>query len=222
MSTPPTPTEPRGVLSAREIAYAAISEAILAGDYGEGQFLDENMLAGSVGLSRTPIREALHRLHAERFVDLVPRRGAQVRVITATEMQEIYEARFVLESNAIMQICQARRGAPPGAAEQVETMEQAAREQDWSTMARTDQAFHLGVMDHHGNAVMSELYRALRPRQVRLAVRTIVEGPHRLATIEREHRDIVLALDEHEGARAVQILAEHLRIVPELMTAFQH
>ncbi|MEU0491434.1 GntR family transcriptional regulator [Nocardiopsis changdeensis] len=206
--------------SARERAYEWIGEAILSGRYAEGQFLDEVALAGEVGTSRTPVREALHRLQAESFVELVPRRGAQVRVVTSTEMKEIYQARFVIESHAATEICRHRRGAPADARGLIEAMEAAGRERDWNTMARLDQAFHGSIVRHRGNAVLAEMYEAMRPRQVRLSVRTITEAPERLDTIEREHRMIADRLAEHDGEAAVAVLATHLREVPEVVRAF--
>ncbi|WP_293780825.1 GntR family transcriptional regulator [uncultured Aeromicrobium sp.] len=208
--------------SASTIAYRKISEAILVGKYAEGQFLDESGLARSVGTSRTPVREALRRLHAERYVDLVPRRGAQVRVITATEMQEIYETRLVLESAALAKICRQQRGAPSGVEQTLAAMEEAGAGQDWFTFANLDQRFHQSLVEHGANLVLADLYQALRPRHIRLAVRTITEGPHRRATIEREHREIVAALEAHDAVTAVQVLNRHLTAVPELMRAFSH
>lgn len=221
MPTPPMPLLPEGGAraSAGETAYRHISEAILRGEYAEGGFLDESTLARAVGTSRTPVREALNRLHAERYVDLVPRRGAQVRVITATEMQEIYDTRLIIESAALAKICRHERGAPAAAAQILGEMETAGAQQDWSSFARLDQRFHQSIVEQGGNAVLTDLYLALRPRHIRLAIRTITEAPHRRATIEREHRELVETMNTHDAERATQVLSEHLRFVPELINA---
>lgn len=206
--------------SARERAYEWIVEAILSGVFTEGEFLDEIALAGEVGTSRTPVREALHRLQAERFVELVPRRGAQVRVVNTTEMREIYQARFVIEADAVTKICAKQKGAPPGFRETIEEMEDAGRARDWNRLAQLDQLFHGSIVRHQGNAVLAEMYDSMRPRQVRLAVRTMNELPERLQTIEREHRELEAALAGHDGPRSVAILNTHLREVPEIVQAF--
>lgn len=206
--------------SARERAYDWIEHAILSGAYSEGEFLDELTLAREVGTSRTPIREALHRLQAERFVDLVPRKGAQVRVVTVTEMRQIYQTRFVIESDALTKICRRRLGAPPGSHDVVDAMEKARRDKNWNELARLDQRFHASIVHHTGNAVMADIYDSLRQRQIRLAVKNLHWSPERLPTIEREHSDLVAALDEHDGERSVGILESHLREVPELVQAF--
>ncbi|WP_017571049.1 GntR family transcriptional regulator [Nocardiopsis halotolerans] len=206
--------------SARERAYEWICTAILSGVFSEGQFLDEAALAREVNTSRTPVREALHRLQAERFVELVPRRGAQVRVVNATEMREVYQARFVIESDAMVRICERRLGSPPESGELLEAMEAAGRDRNWNELAQLDQAFHSSIVRHRGNAVLSEMYDAMRPRQVRLSVRTITEVPERLPTIEHEHRRLKAALDAHDGELSVSVLDTHLREVPELVRAF--
>lgn len=218
----PDPDAPRGRggRTAGQRAYEWIRDAILEGRFAEAEFIDEVALADLVGTSRTPVREALQRLQVERFVDLVPRRGAQVRVVTATEMREIYRARFVLESDALETICRRQAGPPPEANDLIAKMEQAGAERRYNDFAQLDQAFHSAIMRHQGNAVMSQLYDSLQPRQVRLGTRTLVEGPERLATIEAEHRQLVAALAAHNAEESVAVLGQHLREVPSLVDAF--
>ncbi|MCP2622115.1 GntR family transcriptional regulator [Mycolicibacterium smegmatis] len=207
--------------SAGQRAYEWIRDAILSGEFAEGEFIDEVALAARVGTSRTPVREALQRLQVERYVDLLPRRGAQVRVVTAVEMREIYQARFVLESDALRTICQRQAGAPESARQLIEEMEQAGRERNWNRFAQLDQVFHSEIVRHQRNAVIAEMYDALQPRQVRLGTRTLAEAPARLSVIEREHRELIAALDRHDAMTSVDVLRQHLREIPELVDAFE-
>lgn len=216
----PDSNSPQAPVSARDRAYSWIAYAILSGDVGEGQFLDEVTLAREVGTSRTPVREALHRLQAEGYVDLVPRRGAQVRVMTSRELREIYQARFVIESDAITKICRKRKGAPPGMAQLLDEMEEAGRQEEWRSFAQMDQVLHLSLVQHQGNTVLAEMYESLGPRHTRLAVRTLVEATERLEVIEKEHREIFSALEAHDAERAVEVLGRHLREIPEIVEAF--
>ena len=206
--------------SAGKRAYEWIRDAILNGEFAEGEFIDEVALAARVSTSRTPVREALQRLQVERYVDLLPRRGAQVRVVTAKEMREIYQARFVLESDALRTICQRQEGMPAAARDLIEDMESAGNSRDWNRFAQLDQLFHSAIVRHQGNAVIAELYDALQPRQVRLGTRTLIEAPGRLTTIEHEHRELVAALDGHDADASVDVLRRHLREIPELVSAF--
>ncbi|MGU3497653.1 GntR family transcriptional regulator [Mycobacterium sp. C31M] len=217
--TPGTSVRPART-SAGQRAYEQIRDAILRGDYAEGEFLDEVALAERVNTSRTPVREALQRLQVERFIDLMPRRGAQVRVLTAVEMSEIYQARFLLESDALRTICLRRAGAPEALAALITGMDEAGRARDWNRFAQLDQVFHAAIVRHQRNSVIADMYDALQPRQVRLGTRTLIEAPERLATIEREHHELIAALQNHDADTCVSVLQTHLRVVPELVNAF--
>ncbi|MGO1182447.1 MAG: GntR family transcriptional regulator [Micrococcaceae bacterium] len=222
MSTPHQATPPAtrdAKQSAREIAYHHISEGILRGSFAPGEFLDETELAGAIGVSRTPIREALHRLRAERFIDLLPRRGAQVRSITASEMHEVYETRIVLESSAYSRVCRGKRVIPMEAEEVLNLMTAAGDKHDWAAFGQLDQRFHSILMSSAGNTVMHDLYQSLRPQHVRIAIRAIRESPSRRSTIDSEHRLILDALARGDEEAAIATLREHLRDVPEVVDA---
>ncbi|WP_304111771.1 GntR family transcriptional regulator [Mycolicibacterium bacteremicum] len=206
--------------SAGQRAYEWIRDAILRGDFAEGEFIDEVALAEKVSTSRTPVREALQRLQVERYIELLPRRGAQVRVVTAAEMREIYQARFLLESEALRTICARRAGPPDSADALIAQMEQAGVDRDWNRFAQLDQMFHAAIVRHQRNAVIADLYDTLQPRQVRLGTRTLVEAPGRLSTIEAEHRALMIAMSSADADACVSVLRSHLREVPELVDAF--
>ena len=219
VATPRTDSRPART-SAGQRAYEWIRDAILRGDFAEGEFIDEVALSERVNTSRTPVREALQRLQVERYIDLLPRRGAQVRVVTAAEMREIYQARILLESDALRGICRRHAGSPDEAEALLAEMEQAGEARDWNAYARLDYRFHAAIVRHHGNAVIADLYDALQPRQVRLGTRTMMEAPARLPTIESEHRQLVAAMQAHDADTCVSVLSTHLREVPELVDAF--
>lgn len=208
-------------LSAPQRAYAWISSAILSGHYAEGEFLDEARLSQDVGTSRTPVREALLRLRAERYVDLVPHRGAQVHVMRPRELREIYQARFVIESDAIDRICRNCKGAPSGASSLLDRMEAAGRDEEWLQFAKMDQQLHSSIVQHQGNSVINEMYEYLGPRHTRLAVRTLTEATWRLETIQSEHRQLLSALEAHDADRGIDVLRRHLREIPEIVGVLQ-
>lgn len=216
---PPTDAGP-SKRSAGQRAYEWIRDAILRGDFAEGEFIDEVALSEQVSTSRTPVREALQRLQVERYIDLLPRRGAQVRVMTAAEMREIYQARLLLESEALRTICGRRDGTPESAESLIAEMERAGDARDWNRFAQLDQMFHAAIVRHQRNAVIADLYDTLQPRQVRLGTRTLVEAPGRLATIETEHRELMAAMRAADADACMSVLRKHLREVPELVDAF--
>lgn len=207
-------------LSASARAYEWIRNAILTGVFREGEFLDEVALSHEVNTSRTPVREALHRLQAERFIDILPRRGAQVRMISARELEEVYATRFVLESHAFDEIVSQGHALPRRATEIAEELYEAGTKERWNDVAQLDQRLHSLFVSHAGNAVMSELYDSLQPRQVRLSVRTISTAPDRLDIIHGEHLALIEHLSTGNLESAVATLKKHLDRIPSLMRTF--
>jgi len=204
---------------ARDRVYQVVRDEIIRGTLPPGRFLDEAWVSELVGTSRTPVREAFHRLHSERFIDLLPRRGAQVRSVTARELEEVYSSRRLIEGHAARGLCLAGSGAPPQLQDLVNQMEEAGREQDWFTVARLDRAFHRCIVEAHGNSILTELYDALRSRQQRVAVRALQIRPQRVPEIDRQHRAIIDALAHNDVDRVAALLDEHLRPIPEITAA---
>lgn len=204
---------------ARDRVYQWVRDEIIRGTLPAGRFLDESWVSELVGTSRTPVREAFHRLNSERFIDLLPRRGAQVRSVTSRELEEVYSARRLIEGHAARALCLFGSGAPAPMDELATQMEDAGREQDWFTVARLDRAFHRSIVDAHGNSVLTELYDALQSRQQRVAVRALQIRPQRVPEIDRQHRAIIDALAANDVDRVALLLDEHLRPIPEITAA---
>jgi DNA-binding GntR family transcriptional regulator len=205
--------------SARDRVYEWVRDEIIKGALPAGRFLDEVWISELVGTSRTPVREAFHRLNSERFIDLLPRRGAQVRSVTARELEEVYASRRLIEGHAARALCLAEAGAPTPLNELAGEMEAAGREQDWFTVARLDRRFHRTIVDAHGNSILTELYDALRSRQQRVAVRALQIRPQRIPEIDRQHRAIIVALANNDVDAVAALLDEHLRPIPEITAA---
>ncbi|MGE0214955.1 GntR family transcriptional regulator [Mycolicibacterium sp.] len=205
--------------SARDRVYEWVRDEIIKGALPAGRFLDEVWISELVGTSRTPVREAFHRLNSEKFIDLLPRRGAQVRRVTARELEEVYASRRLIEGHAARAICRAGAGAPGPLDGLAGAMEQAGQEADWFTVARLDREFHRTIVDAHGNSVLAELYDGLRSRQQRVAVRALQICPQRVPEIDRQHRAIIAALAANDEDAVAALLDEHLRPIPEIVSA---
>lgn len=89
--------------SLKSKAYDIIKDNIIACRYAPGDFLNEAQLMGEVGVSRTPIREALNKLEQERLVRIVPKKGVMVSELTLREINEIYQVRLMLEPQVVRQ-----------------------------------------------------------------------------------------------------------------------
>ncbi|KZB86199.1 GntR family transcriptional regulator [Amycolatopsis regifaucium] len=203
---------------ARERVYTWLRDGIISGELEGGRFLDEMWVSGEVGVSRTPVREAFHRLAAERFISLLPRKGAQVRTVTARELEEVYQSRRLIEGHAIAALCANRAGAPAELPELIEAMVNAGNERDWFAVSGFDRRFHRAIVNAAGNSVLTELYDTLRSRQQRVTVRALEARPERLTVINEEHRELVAALNAHDAKEASRLLEEHLRPVSEVMS----
>ena len=92
-------------LPLREVVFNTLRQAILKGELKPGERLMEIALAEKLGVSRTPIREAMRKLELEGLVVMIPRRGAQVANITEKDLNDVLEVRITLENMAIEKAC---------------------------------------------------------------------------------------------------------------------
>lgn len=197
---------------ARERVYLHVREQILRGRFPGGSFIEEGQIARATSVSRTPVREALHRLEAERFIDLLPRRGAQVRQVTAQELTDLYETRRMIEGYALARICRERLAVPPRMGEILAQMD-AIPDSDHFGRVELNREFHFSMVAVLENEVLSELYQSLGSRQQRVAMRALAVDPGRIARIRIEHHDLLDALAAHDETRARAVLEAHLRPV---------
>lgn len=214
------PVEETGIAAwapARERVYRHVLDGILRGRLAAGTFLEEESVSAAVGVSRTPVREAFHRLHAERLIELMPRRGALVRPVTLRELLEINESRLMIETHVARALCRARRPVPPEMAGLLDEMRQ-ARPDDLFGHVRLNAAFHRALVGASGNEVMAGLYDSLSVRQQRVAMTAVCSAPGRLRVIQEEHAALLAALDAGDADTAAAILARHLRPVPEIVS----
>jgi DNA-binding GntR family transcriptional regulator len=205
--------------TAGERAYEWTREAILRGRFPEGSFLEEKIVCDEAGVSRTPVREAFQRLAAEKFIDLLPRRGAQVRSVTALELIETYEMRSLLETHGFSLVCAKRVAIPGAVGELLDLMEEpervarvlAGERSAITEHAKLDFEFHWSLIQAAGNSVLAELFHGLQPRHQRIAVSAVSLRPRRMEVIAPQHRAIYEALLRFDEAGAAETLRQHLR-----------
>ncbi len=167
---------PRGSLV--DDAYRALRKRILDNSYPPGYQALEQSLATELGISRTPVREALIRLHKEGLVEVIPRHGMRVLPISPTDMKEIYEILSALESMAA-ELLATRKPADAELApleRASRDMERALRADDLDAWAEADERFHRQLIELAGNhllaqAVLNFWDRAHRVRRLTLRLR---------------------------------------------------
>jgi DNA-binding GntR family transcriptional regulator len=211
------PLAPSGGSAAARV-YSHVKERLLDGTFPGGALLSENELSQQLGLSRTPVRQAFVQLEAEGLLELYPKRGALVVPVAASEIEDVFEARLLVEEHC------ARRAANAGArlAAELEPMiaEQAAAVSEGASgmaaFARADRHFHRAIVHAAGNAILTRLYDALRDRQQRIATVSLARNPGDAERFVAEHRDILEALERGDGETASERVAAHLRAAREV------
>jgi DNA-binding GntR family transcriptional regulator len=211
----PSHTARAGGESAAQRAYHHLKARLLDGTFAGGTLLSENELAHQLGLSRTPVRQAFVQLEAEGLLELYPRRGALVVPISASEADDVLEARLLLEQHC------ARRAAAAGPALAAELRELLAEQEEavaagGAGFARADRRFHRAIVAATGNAILTRQYDALRDRHQRIAATTVARDPSRVARFVAEHREIAAALERGDGEAAAALMGAHLHSAHEL------
>lgn len=196
--------------SGRARAYEYLRASIMADPNLVGTFINEQQTAQELGLSRTPIREALLLLSAENLVRLLPNRGAFVPALTPEQVREILMARQMIEPWAARQAL--KRGAAPARAMQQALNHQRALGPDASSadFIAADREFHAILIRAAGNQVIAQLYSALDARHVVIGVAAIERDPASFEVVLSEHQSIVDALASGDEEATVAALLAHL------------
>jgi DNA-binding GntR family transcriptional regulator len=198
--------------SRAEEAYAELKRLILLGELRLGARLGEERLAAHLGISRTPIREALLRLHSEGLIDRHPEGGYRPRPPIVSGVRELYEVRKGLELLAI------RRPVAEGVPHDRGILVQI--HDDWATLAEdlpepdpgfviTDEAFHVGIAEAAGNEALAEMLRHVNQRIRLVRMHDFLAADRIQATVE-QHLAIVTALLSGDLSEAATALADHL------------
>lgn len=146
----------------------ALRQGIAQGELTAGVRLVEDRLAAAFGVSKTPLREAYRILQAEGLVEILPRRGAFVAGIAASEAEELYEVRLLLASHAVERAVERREWLVPRMRKLMEEMRAARRARDVWAFSDRDMAFHRLLAEASGNTILLAAYDALNPRLMRL------------------------------------------------------
>jgi DNA-binding GntR family transcriptional regulator len=169
--------EPRELhLSAADRVFNHAKSAILSRRIAPHELLTEGELADAVGVSRTPVREALLRLQAEGLVRLLPKRGALVLPVTPAEVADVLETRRLIETFAVRKaIAESRPGLVGHLEAHLAAMRAGLRERDARAYAEADREFHDQIVAATGNEIFTTLYRSLRDRQLRMGVVNLLD-----------------------------------------------
>ena len=196
----------------RERALEALRSAILSGRYRPGDHLGEVELAGSLGVSRGTVREALRHLQEEGLVTAGNRGMLRVNSLTPTEVRELFQVRQALEGLAVREVvASSRRDAAVGTLRTA--LERMADEQDPTTRMDADLAFHLQLCRLSGNSMLVEAWQRLEGR-MRVAILDGAQAQAPMMARDR-HAHIVDAIERADAAEAVRVVEEHMTAAAE-------
>ena len=189
----------------------SLREAIASGQFEPGEKVDQNQLAQDLGVSLTPVREALKALQFEGFVVLRPHRGAFIVKISPRDIHEIYEVRKLLETEVVRH---ATPLMPDSVLAGVESYLAETRTRfeagDGTVHFESDVQFHETIASYEQNALMRELLAGLSKRI--LAIRRFAlgrPGPHLMESWQ-EHSSILLAIRQRDADQAADLMWSHL------------
>jgi DNA-binding GntR family transcriptional regulator len=196
----------------RQSVYDALIDLIVGGELPPGQHMVETDLARQLGVSRQPIREALHRMEAEGWVDLRPSQGAFVHVPTDSEVDELLDVRALLEAETA-RLAAARTGTnlsqPAQTARLREICRQgqaAAEADDFAAAVAANNAFHAEIAAVGRNAVLAELADIVG-RRVQWYYRMV--APARSHGSWAEHAEMIEAIESADAERAEALARKH-------------
>ncbi len=202
---------PATLPSATTRVYQHLKRAILERIHADGALLTEAEIAATVGVSRTPVREALLRLESEGLVALYPKRGVLVRPVSAQEIEDVIDARLLVEVHAAKRVWE-RRKAVAGALEPLlDAMREARDRGDVVTLMSADRGFHAAIVDRAGNQLLAELYQRLRDRQMRIGIAAPRVEPERVDRAVADHAVLLEALRGNDLPRWVGLVEQHIR-----------
>ncbi len=191
-------------------AYREIRRRILDNDMPPNAQYLEQELADALGMSRTPVREALIRLSDERLVEVRPRHGARVLPVSVDDMREIYELLTELEALAARNV--ADRGLNRDEIRLLEDavadMDAALERDDLMSWAQNDEIFHTRLVNLANNSRMTQIVTTFRDQAYRARMQTLKLRPKPVDS-NRDHANVVEAIRKRDGETAASIHRRH-------------
>lgn len=197
-------------LPLRDVVFNTLRQAILKGELEPGERLMEIQLAERLGVSRTPIREAIRKLELEGLVRMMPRRGAVVAEITLQDLEDVLEVRAVLEELAVQKACENITE------DQLRDLKKAANDfrrslEDDNLLAcvETDMAFHEIIYGAANNRRLQQMLQNIREQMYRYRLEYLKDKRmHRL--LVEEHDTIRRALKKRDAVKAGSAMRTHI------------
>ena len=199
-----------GYLPLRDVVFNTLRQAILRGELKPGERLMEIQLANKLGVSRTPIREAIRKLELEGLVLMIPRKGAEVADITEKSLKDVLEVRRALEELSVKLTCDRITK------EEIKELEQAAenfrktmKSKDITEIAEADVRFHDVIYTATKNQKLIQLLNNLHEQMYRYRIEYL-KDEEVYPKLLKEHKEIIERINRGEKEEAARIVCEHI------------
>lgn len=199
-------------------AYERIRKMILDNDLQPGTYVLQEDLGALLGVSRTPIREALIRLENEGLIEIKPRHGMRVAPVSLEAMREIYQVLTALEGEAVR--LAAERGLPPQQLSRLDDavadMDKALHRDDLENWSKADSRFHHLLVEFSGNSRLMGMVQTVIDQSYRVRRLTLKLRPRPLSS-NVDHRAVVQAIRARKPSVAQRIHQQHHRKSGQLL-----
>ena len=201
--------QPRHQIKAPEAVYQQVKADIFEFRLLPGARFSENAMAARARVSRTPVREALLRLQREGFLDVLPKSGWMVRPLDFERFEHLYDARIVLELDAVRKLCAGVSHEPLAALRKAWLMPPKQRLSDWIAVAQLDEAFHATLLEAAGNPELARMHADVTER-IRIVRRLDFTQAERVRYTYEEHGAILRAILARKLQQATLLLRSHI------------
>lgn len=197
-------------LPLRDIVFNTLRQAILKGELAPGERLMEVSLAQKLGVSRTPVREAIRKLELEGLVLMIPRRGAEVARISEKNLRDVLEVRRGLEDLAIELACARITDSQIVELKKANVnFENSLTSNDVTAIAEADERFHEIIYKAAGNEKLVQVINNIKEQMYRYRLEYIKDGTKRQKLVS-EHKEIVAALERRNLQEAQELMRNHI------------
>ena len=205
--------------SASERAYVWTRSKILDGTLAGGTMVSESDVSASLGISRTPVREAFLRLAGEGALKLFPKRGALIVPITAADVRDVIEARLLIEPWAASVVAgrSSHEIIMKNLRSELNALQSAAKSNQLLAYQEADRAFHEAIVTGAENELVATFYRSLRDRQMRMGAAALIDSQERVMSILSEHQQIAEAIASRDAEAAKQLVRAHIERTREVL-----
>jgi len=195
--------------SLAETAYEKLKASIFDFELLPGDRFTENEMAERLGMSRTPVRDALYRLEREGYFAVHLRLGWSVRPYDFEQFENLYDLRLILEEASIVRLCELAERPGLEALKATWLVEPAERLSDTKAVAALDEAFHVTLVEAAGNPEVARNHRDVTER-IRIIRRLDFTQGHRIDKTYDEHAQILRAIIRRRADEATRLLRSHI------------